>query len=66
MLELIYENPEVDVERLLRSKAAQGDHRASPTLTDKTHYQFFDDERRALQERLEALLPGVRGRASPA
>ncbi len=28
-------------------------------LTDKMHYQFFDDQRRGLQERLEQLLPGV-------
>ncbi len=54
---LIYENAEVDVERLLRSKARKVITGAAYT-TDRTHYQFFDDTRRGLQEKLETLLPG--------
>ncbi len=58
MLELIYEHPDVDVYSLLRSR-----HRKVITgvafLTDKRGYAFFDDDRRALQERLERELPGV-------
>jgi dipeptidyl aminopeptidase/acylaminoacyl peptidase len=54
---LIYENPEVDVAVLLKS-----DKRKKITgaayITDKRHYQFFDEERRLLQEDLEKRLPG--------
>ena len=58
MLDLIYENPEVDVERILRSKLRKVVTGVA-YVTDKTHYQFFDDQRRTLQERLEQLIPGV-------
>jgi len=54
---LIYENPEVDVENLLKS-----DKRRIITgltfYTDKRHYHFLDDERAALQKDMEARLPG--------
>ncbi len=56
-LDLIYENPEVDVDRLLRSKLRKVITGVT-YVTDKTHYHFLDDERRALQESLEARLPG--------
>jgi dipeptidyl aminopeptidase/acylaminoacyl peptidase len=58
LLDLIYEHPEVDVERILRSKLRKVVTGVT-YVTDKTHYQFFDDQRRALQERLEQLVPGV-------
>ncbi len=55
-VELIYEHPEVDVENLLRSK-----HRKVITgvafNTDRYDYHFFDDQRREVQETLEAKLP---------
>ncbi len=54
---LIYEHPEVDVSGLLRS-----DKRKVITgvvyLTEKRHYHFLDEDRRQLQENLEARLPG--------
>ena len=54
---LIYENAEVDVDRILRSKARKVITGAA-YMTDRVHYQFFDDTRRGLQEKLETLLPG--------
>lgn len=60
-LDLIYENDQVDVNHLMRSKSRQVITGAS-FFTDKPQYDFFDPERKALQERLEALLPeGVVG-----
>jgi dipeptidyl aminopeptidase/acylaminoacyl peptidase len=54
---LLYEHPEVDVSSLLKS-----DKRKKITgvtyIVDKRHYHFFDDDRRQLQEGLEARLPG--------
>jgi dipeptidyl aminopeptidase/acylaminoacyl peptidase len=54
---LLYENPDVDVENLLRS-----DKRKTVTgvtyYTDKRQYHFFDDERAKLQQDIEARLPG--------
>jgi dipeptidyl aminopeptidase/acylaminoacyl peptidase len=54
---LLYENPEVDVSSLLKS-----DKRKKITgvsyVVDKRHYHFFDDDRKQLQEGLEARLPG--------
>jgi dipeptidyl aminopeptidase/acylaminoacyl peptidase len=54
---LLYENPDVDVENLLRS-----DKRKIVTgvafFTDKRHYHFFDDERARLQQDIESRLPG--------
>ncbi len=56
-LETIYEHPEVDVATLLRS-----DKRKIITgvgyITDKRHYEFFDDTRKQLQQDIEAKLPG--------
>ena len=56
-LDLIYEHPEVDVSGLFRSKARKVITGVAFT-TDKPQYQFFDAERRQLQAKLEALLPG--------
>jgi dipeptidyl aminopeptidase/acylaminoacyl peptidase len=54
---LLYEHPEVDVASLLKS-----DKRKKITgvayIVDKRYYHFFDDDRRQLQEGLEARLPG--------
>ena len=57
LLDLLYDNPDVDVNTLIRSK-----HRKVITgasfFTDKRHYHFFDEDRRHLQETLEKQLPG--------
>jgi len=54
---LLYENPDVDVENLLRS-----DKRKVVTgvafYIDKRQYHFFDDERAKLQQDIESRLPG--------
>ncbi len=54
---LLYENPDVDVENLLRS-----DKRKKVTgvsfYTDKRQYHFLDDERARLQQDVESRLPG--------
>jgi len=54
---LLAENPDVDVENLLRS-----DKRKIVTgvsfYTDKRQYHFFDDERAKLQQDIESRLPG--------
>ena len=57
MLDLIYENPEVDVNTLLRSKKRRIITGVS-FFTDRRHYYFFDEERQRLQEELERRLPG--------
>jgi dipeptidyl aminopeptidase/acylaminoacyl peptidase len=57
-LEMIYEHPEVDVDLLLRSKLRKIITGVA-YVTDQTHYQFFDEARKALQETLEKRLPGV-------
>ena len=55
---LVFEHPEVDVEHVLRSKV-----RRVLTgvwyVTDRLHHQFFDDERAALQRRIDDALPGA-------
>jgi dipeptidyl aminopeptidase/acylaminoacyl peptidase len=56
-LDLIYENSEVDVSRLLRSKKRRIITGVT-FFTDKRHYHFFDPDRQALQEDLERRLPG--------
>ena len=54
---LVFEHPEVDVSRLLRSR-----HRKKITgvfvETDRPGYHFFDDERRAIHAFLDQELPG--------
>ncbi len=54
---LIYEHPEVDVAVLLKS-----DKRKKVTgiayITDRRHYEFFDEDRKQLQDDLEKRLPG--------
>jgi len=45
------------VERILRSKLRKVVTGVA-YVTDKSHYEFFDQERRTLQEKLEKLLPG--------
>lgn len=57
-LELIFEHPEVDTDRLLGSRKRKVITAAAFTR-DKTEYEFFDEQRRALQEDLEAKLPGT-------
>jgi dipeptidyl aminopeptidase/acylaminoacyl peptidase len=56
-LELIYEHPDVDVTQLLRSRKRRKITGAA-YVTDKRHYHFFDEQRRALQADLEKRLPG--------
>ncbi|MGA8139207.1 MAG: S9 family peptidase [Desulfobaccales bacterium] len=57
LLDLIYENPEVDVDTLLRSKKRRIITGVS-YFTDRRHYHFFDPDRQKLQEDLERRLPG--------
>ncbi|MDR1874479.1 MAG: S9 family peptidase [Synergistaceae bacterium] len=57
VLDLIYENPEVDASRLLSSKKRKVVTGVVYT-TDKSHYHFFDEERRSMQETLDAKFPG--------
>jgi dipeptidyl aminopeptidase/acylaminoacyl peptidase len=54
---LLYEHPEVDVEGLLKSDKRKKITGVTYTI-DKRHYNFFDDERKTLQEGLEERLPG--------
>jgi len=54
---LIFEHPEVDVTSLMRSKEREVITGVA-FVTDKREYHFFDDQRRHLQEDLEARLPG--------
>jgi dipeptidyl aminopeptidase/acylaminoacyl peptidase len=56
-LEMLFEHPEVDVTNLMRSKKRELITGAS-YLTDRVHYEFFDDERAQLQRTLEEKLPG--------
>jgi dipeptidyl aminopeptidase/acylaminoacyl peptidase len=56
-LGLIYEHPEVDVTSVLRSRKRKIITGVVYT-TDRTHYHFFDDERKELQAKLEARFPG--------
>jgi len=56
-IELIYENPDVDVSVLLTSdknKMLTG----VAYVTDRFHYHFFDLERERLQRNLQGMLPG--------
>ena len=57
LLDKLYENPEVDVHDLLRSKARKVITGVS-FFTDKRHYYFFDKARRQMQEFLQEQLPG--------
>ena len=54
---MLFEHPEVDVDRLMRS-----DKRKKITgvtfIVDKRHSHFFDEEREQLQKNLEERLPG--------
>lgn len=56
-MEMIFEHPEVDVSRLLRSKEREVITGAA-YVTDMKHYHFFDEQRKELQDFLEARLPG--------
>ncbi|MBD3335019.1 MAG: prolyl oligopeptidase family serine peptidase [Candidatus Eisenbacteria bacterium] len=57
-IDLVYGHPEVDVRRLMVSVRRQ-----RPTgvvyVTDKRRYHFLDEDRRRLQEELEARLPDM-------
>ncbi|MDH4272645.1 MAG: S9 family peptidase [Candidatus Aminicenantes bacterium] len=54
---LVYENPDVDVENLLRSNKRKKVTAVS-FYTDKRQYHFLDDERAKLQQDIESRLPG--------
>ncbi|MDR3231339.1 MAG: S9 family peptidase [Synergistaceae bacterium] len=56
-LDLVYENPDVDVSRLLSSRKRKVITGVLYT-TDRSHHHFFDEERRNLQETLEAKFSG--------
>ena len=56
-VKVIYENPQVDVSNLLRSKKRKVITGVA-YITDKIHYHFFDKKRKELQEFLEQRLPG--------
>jgi dipeptidyl aminopeptidase/acylaminoacyl peptidase len=56
-LALLFEHPDVDVDSLLSSKKRKVLTGVAYT-TDKSRYHFFDDNRRQLQETLEAKFPG--------
>ncbi|HKP80687.1 MAG TPA: S9 family peptidase [Pyrinomonadaceae bacterium] len=56
-LEMIYENPEVDVTNLLSSRKRRAILGVSYN-TDKNHYYFIDKQRGELQKDLERRLPG--------
>ena len=56
-VELLFEHPEVDTERLLWSDKRKVLTAAAFTR-DKQEYHFFDDWRRELQAKLEKKLPG--------
>lgn len=55
--EIIYQNPEVDVSQLLKSKKRKLITGVS-FYTDKRHYHFFDEWRKDLQKTLQQKLPG--------
>jgi dipeptidyl aminopeptidase/acylaminoacyl peptidase len=57
-LEVLYQHPDVDVSRLLRSKKRKVITGVSFN-TDKRHYHFFDEERKNLQKILQQKLPNV-------
>ena len=56
-VKFIYEHQEVDVSSLLRSKKRKLITGVAYT-TDKTHYHFFDSQRKSLQEKLESRFKG--------
>jgi len=56
-MDLIFEHADVDVGGLMRSRKRKV-ITGAPYLTDRVHYEFFDDQRRELQESLEQKLPG--------
>lgn len=56
-IEVIYQHPEVDVSKLLRSKKREV-ITGVIYVTETKHYHFFDDERKKLQKILELKLPG--------
>ena len=56
-LELIYEHPEVDVYRLIRSKKRKAITGVA-YVTRKHQFYFFDEKRKKLQDMLEDRLPG--------
>jgi len=56
-MEIIYQHPDVDVGRLLKSKKRKVITGVS-FYTDKNHYHFFDDWRKELQKTLQQKLPG--------
>lgn len=55
-LDVIYQHPDVDVSDLLRSKKRKV-ITGVMYVTDKRHYNFFDEERKELQKILQQKLP---------
>jgi dipeptidyl aminopeptidase/acylaminoacyl peptidase len=54
---VLFERSDVDVSRLLTSRQRKV-ITAGVYVTDRTHYEFFDDERREIQTLLDDRLPG--------
>ena len=55
--DLVFEHPDVDVSSLISSKKRKVITGVVYT-TDKSHYRFFDEDRRELQDTLEKFFPG--------
>ena len=55
--DLVFEHPDVDVASLISSKKRKVITGVVYT-TDKSHYHFFDEDRRELQDTLEKFFPG--------
>ena len=55
--DLVFEHPDVDVSSLISSKKRKVITGAVYT-TDKSHYHFFDKDRKELQDTLEKFFPG--------
>ena len=55
--DLVFEHPDVDVSSLISSKKRKVITGVVYT-TDKSHYHFFDEDRRELQDTLEKFFPG--------
>ena len=53
--DLVFEHPDVDVSSLISSKKRKVITGVVYT-TDKSHYRFFDEDRRELQDTLEKLV----------
>lgn len=59
--ELVFEHPDVDVSGLIRSRRRERTVGVS-YVTDRTHLEFWDARRKALQDYIDAALPGRENR----